>query len=214
MVLVLGLAYICVASVMEPINFDKECAARERVVKKHLMQIRQAEQQYKIQHGRYCSTFDELISFINTASMKDVVREGMLTEKQMDAGLTEARAETIVKSGDATLIARNGLQKFRRDTMVVKLKDKLYGKAFCTDSICYIPFSDGEVFDLQIATHVTATGVVESMMQCGAVYSQYLKGMDKNGIANLTERAMNEGRYAGLKIGDLLTPNNNAGNWE
>lgn len=213
-VLVIGLAYICVASIMGPINFDKERSARESVVKARLIQIRQAQLQYKIQHGKYCGTFAELIIFIDKATMKNVVKEGELTEAQMDSGMTEAKAEAIVKSGDAALIARNGLQKFRRDTMEVKLKETLFGKNFHADSIQYIPFSNGEKFELQVATHLTASGVVEYMMQCGASYCQYLKGLDENEIANLTDMMMKEGQYAGLKIGDILTPNNNAGNWE
>ena len=52
------------------------------------------------------------------------------------------------------------------------------------------------------------------LMECGAQYQQYLNGLDENSIANLVEAANEAGLYPGLKIGDLITPNNNAGNWE
>jgi len=51
-------------------------------------------------------------------------------------------------------------------------------------------------------------------MECRAPYSAYLKGLSEREIYNLTDAAEKQGRYAGLKIGDLMTPNNNAGNWE
>ena len=44
--------------------------------------------------------------------------------------------------------------------------------------------------------------------------NQHLSGLDENSIANLIEEANNAGRYPGLKIGDITTPNDNAGNWE
>lgn len=51
-------------------------------------------------------------------------------------------------------------------------------------------------------------------MECGAEYKTYLQGLDKGMTDNLTEEAEAEGRYPGLKIGDLTTPNDNDGNWE
>ena len=51
-------------------------------------------------------------------------------------------------------------------------------------------------------------------MECYAGYDDYLSGLDAGSIANLTEEANNAGRYPGLKIGDITTPNDNAGNWE
>lgn len=52
------------------------------------------------------------------------------------------------------------------------------------------------------------------VMQCGATYDQYLKGLDGNAVANLTEKANMGGRFPGLMIGDITQPNENAGNWE
>jgi hypothetical protein len=51
-------------------------------------------------------------------------------------------------------------------------------------------------------------------MECGARYDEYLQGLDADEVSNLTDEAMGAGRFPGLKIGDLETPNNNAGNWE
>lgn len=51
-------------------------------------------------------------------------------------------------------------------------------------------------------------------MECSAAYDDYLKGLDKNSIDNLTQAANESGRFPGLKFGDTTQPNDNAGNWE
>lgn len=50
-------------------------------------------------------------------------------------------------------------------------------------------------------------------MQCAATYKQYLSGLDKTSIADLTEQANTNGQFHGLKIGDTDSPNDNTGNW-
>lgn len=51
-------------------------------------------------------------------------------------------------------------------------------------------------------------------MECGTQYAVYLNGMDEKQIKDITEEANNRGDFPGLKIGDITTPNDNAGNWE
>ena len=82
------------------------------------------------------------------------------------------------------------------------------------DSLQYIPYSDGERFSLSATTVITKSGQQMPLMECGAQYQQYLNGLDENSIPNRVEAAYEAGLYPGLKIADLITPNNNAGNWE
>lgn len=91
---------------------------------------------------------------------------------------------------------------------------ELVGSGLLADSLQYIPYSEGRRFDLTATTVTGKSGRNVPLMECGAKYNDYLNGLDENRIANLIEAANNSGRYPGLKIGDLLTPNNNAGNWE
>ncbi len=82
------------------------------------------------------------------------------------------------------------------------------------DSLQFVPYSDGEPFDLSTSARITKSGKVVPLMQCGAQYHQYLKGLDDNSVGNLTDAADAAGRYPGLKVGDLTEDNGNAGNWE
>ncbi len=94
------LLYLCYESIMQPIQFNKEKDIREAAVKARLIQIKDAEEQYRQQHqGEFCDTLDVLINFIKTARIPHVTKVGELSDKQMESGLTESKAAAIVNSG-------------------------------------------------------------------------------------------------------------------
>ena len=51
-------------------------------------------------------------------------------------------------------------------------------------------------------------------MMCGPASLTMLSCRCGRALYHLTDAAEKQSRYPGLKIGDLTTPNNNAGNWE
>ncbi|MCH5169300.1 MAG: hypothetical protein J1F27_06620 [Prevotellaceae bacterium] len=215
-----GLLFICWRSIRDTENFDAEVASRENVVKARLMEIRSAEEAYKAQHaGEYCSDWSVLIDFVKNGKLPIIMKQGVLTEEQMDKGLTEEKAAIIVNSGDQAAIAANGLEGFRRDTVWVSLQDSLYNyEGFEADSLRYIPFSQGDTFELIACPNTTRSGSIIQVMECNAPDSSFLKGMGKAGqrlIYNRNEEANAKGAFPGLKIGDAGNNwNNNAGNWE
>jgi len=215
-----GLLFVCWRSIRDTEDFDATVAARENVVKARLMEIRSAEEAYKAQHdGVYCSDWSVLINFVKNGKLPVIMKQGVLTEDQMEKGLTESKAAAIVNSGDQAAIAANGLQNFRRDTIWVSLQDSLYNyEGFEADSLRYIPFSQGDTFELVACPNTTRSGSIIQVMECNAPDSSFLKGMGKAGnrlIYNRNEEANAKGAYAGLKIGDAGNNwNNNAGNWE
>lgn len=215
-----GLLFICWRSIRDTEDFDATVAARENVVKARLMEIREAEEAYKVQHGgEYCADWSVLINFVKTGKLPIVMKQGVLTEEQMNQGLTESKAAAIVNSGDQAAIAASGLQNFRRDTVWVSLQDSLYNyEGFVADSMRYIPFSQGDTFEIIACPNTTRSGSIIQVMECNAPDSSFLKGMGKAGkrlIYNRAEEANAKGAYAGLKIGDAGNNwNNNAGNWE
>ena len=219
-VCVLGLLFICWRSISDTQNFDAAVAARENVVKARLMEIRSAEEAYKAQHeGVYCADWSVLIDFVKNGKLPVVMKQGLLTEEQMNKGLTESKAAAIVNSGDQAAIKANGLEGFKRDTIWVSLQDSLYAyEGFVADSLRYIPFSGGDTFEIIACPNTTRSGTIIQVMECNAPDSSFLKGMGKAGrrlIYNRGEEADAKGAYAGLKIGDAGNNwNNNAGNWE
>lgn len=215
---VVGLLFICWRSIQDDIDFKAEVTVRENAVKARLLQIKAAEEEYKLQHeGMYCDSLWKLVEFVRTGRIPKIVKEGVLSDEQMEKGLTEAKAAAIVNSGDAAAIAANGLQNFRRDTTWVILSDSLFGQGFNSDSLRYIPFAEGDSFVLQTSTNLTRSGTIQYAMECAAPDASFLKNMGRNGdrlIVNRKQLADDMGSYPGLKIGDLYNWNNNAGNWE
>ena len=215
---VVGLLFICWRSIQDDIDFKAEVTVRENAVKARLLQIKAAEEEYKLQHeGIYCDSLWKLVEFVRNGRIPKIVKEGVLSDEQMEKGLTEATAAAIVNSGDAAAIAANGLQGFRRDTSWVVLSDSLFGENFNADSLRYIPYAEGDTFDLMTATNITRSGTIQYAMECAAPDASFLKNMGRNGdrlIVNRKQLADDMGSYAGLKIGDLYNWNNNAGNWE
>ena len=215
---VVGLLFICWRSIQDDIDFNKEVTVRENAVKARLLQIRAVEEEYKLQHeGMYCDSLWKLVEFCRSGRIPTIVKEGVLSDEQMEKGLTEVKAAAIVNSGDAAAIAANGLQGFRRDTTWVVLADSLFGEGFNADSLRYIPYAEGDTFLLQSFTNLTRSGTIQYVMECSAPDASFLKNMGRNGerlIVNRRQLADDMGNYAGLKIGDLSNWNNNAGNWE
>ena len=106
------LGYLCVMSILTPIKFEEERNLREKVVIKRLIDIRKVQVEFKNQKGHYTASIDTLVSFIKDGKVAVVMKEGTLTDEQLQNGLTEAKATAIVRKGNAKEIASFGLQNF------------------------------------------------------------------------------------------------------
>ena len=84
---------------------------------------------------------------------------------------------------------------------------------FLQEDAQYIPYADGKKFTLAATVIVGKSGKQIPVMECGAGYETFLDGLDEGSIQQKIEEANYAGNYPGLKIGDLTTDNNNAGNW-
>jgi len=223
-VCVLAMLFICVRSITDQQDFNAEIVERENAVRARLIEIRLAQNAYKDQNEFFCDNWDTLIAWVKVAKLPTIIKQGVLTEAQMEKGMTEAKAAAIVARGDAAEIAANGLQEFRRDTTWVSLIDSLYGEDFNADELCYVPYSDAvdnekKKFDLLATVGKTRSDELIPVMECGAEFEVYLSGESKlwaREAANKREIAEGMGNYPGLKIGVASGTqwNNNAGNWE
>ncbi len=101
---VIGLIYVCYGSIMGPINFDDAKKAREKqAVIARLIDIRKAQLEYRNLHnGQYTASFDTLIDFVKTAKLPFVKKEGVLSDTQLEAGMTEKKAMAIINKAQKT----------------------------------------------------------------------------------------------------------------
>ncbi len=217
---VLALVFICYRSIMNPIKFDAEKASRDKAVITRLLDIRKAQAEYRnLNKGHYTASFDTLIEFVKTAKIPFIYKVGELTDKQLEDGLTDKKAIAIInkaqKTGNFTEVKKFGLENFKRDTLWKTVIDTIqFSTNFNVDSLRYIPFGNGTQFEMATRNDTAKSGAPIFMYEVKAPYDVYLNGLDKQEIINLKDVQVKLGKYSGLMIGSIETPNNGAGNWE
>lgn len=124
----------------------------------------------------------------------------------------EAREE-VVKS--RLLQIRKASEAFKKANGQYASKlEEMVNAGYLADSLRQIPYGKGEVFHYGASILDSKNGHPLPVMECGAEYAQYLKGMDMGTVTELINNAIDEGEFPGLKIGDLEQDNHNVGNWE
>lgn len=217
---IVGLAYISVRSILDPIEFSEERSAREKAIIARLIDIRTAQIEYRnnTQDRSYTDNFDSLITFIKTAQMPIILKVGELNDEQLERGLTEQKVLDMIAKAQKTKkwdeVDKEGLREFRRDTSWIALMDTIYGKDFCADSLRYVPFGNGVEFELATRCDTTKSGTAQWLFEARTPYETYLSGVNDQEMRNLISAQKKLGRYCGLKVGDVEQANNNAGNWE
>jgi hypothetical protein len=212
------LSYMCVMSIVTPIKFDETKTAREKAIIQKLIDIRTAEVEYKNQKGVYTDSFPELFNFLKTAKKKTVLKEGSLSDKQLEAGLTEAAAARIVRKGNKAEIIANGLENFRRDTAYLNMIESIFPEKYTIETIeqlAEIPFSNNEKFTLKVNNeYYNATNIKIPLFEASAAYTTYLYDLNRQEMLNAIDLQKKLEKFPGLQVGSVLEPNNNAGNWE
>ena len=198
-VAVVLLAYMCYRSIMGPIEFKDERDRRENLIKARLIDIRKAQIEYKNIHKVHAANFDELSKFLKDEKLPFLIKEGVLTDEQLEKGMTEKEA---VKKG-----------LIRRDTVWVTAVDTLFGKGYNVDDLRNVPGANVQ-FTMDTATLTSGSGYTVKVFQCGVLYDDYLGDLNKQEVYNLKDKASKMGKYAGLRVGSVEDLNNHAGNWE
>lgn len=235
-----AMAYFCVMSVVTPISFENTRAEREVAVVQNLIHLRTAEVEFNRENGRFTADLDSLVMFLKNTPKKEVLKEGSLTDKQLEAGLTEPKAVKIINAAKAKAqkrntfenedalyayiwendkeVKKNGLAGFRRDTIQKNMIETLYKGAFTADNIgdiIYIPYSGGKKFEVEVNNdYTTSQGIRVPLFEARAPFATYLSDLNEQELVNLTDKEQKLEHYAGLKVGSIDAPNNNAGNWE
>ena len=198
-VAVVLLAYMCYRSIMGPIEFKDEKDRRENLIKARLIDIRKAQIEYKNIHKVHAANFDELSKFLKDEKLPFLIKEGVLTDEQLEKVMTEKEA---VKKG-----------LIRRDTIWVTAVDTLFGKGYNVDDLRNVPGANVQ-FTMDTATLTSGSGYTVKVFQCGVQYDDYLGDLDKQLVYNLKDKAEKMNKYPGLRVGSVEEINNNAGNWE
>lgn len=178
-------------SIMAPIKFTETKKERFDQVVKRLKDIRSAELAYKSVHKKFIGDFDTLINFVKFDSVEVEIKIG-----STDDSLAVARGEVVRKKVKFPVIGR------------------IFKEGFSADSLRIIPFSQGAHFKLGAGEVKTASGLKVKVFEASATNDQILWDLDKQELVNLNDERIQNGHFAGLKVGSLDEATNNAGNWE
>ncbi|MDR1407598.1 MAG: hypothetical protein LBJ23_06085 [Tannerella sp.] len=195
------LAYMCFRSIMGTEEFKWECENRDSAIQARLIDIRKAQIEYKNLYGVHAANFEELGKFLKETKLPFLIKEGMLTDEQLEKGMTEVEA------------VKRGL--IRRDTLWVLAKDTLFGPNYNVDSMAIVPVeSINARFTMDTATIPSSSGYTVKVFECGVKYDVYLRDLNRQLLINLKDEKIKMGKYDGLRVGSVKEINNNAGNWE
>lgn len=217
LVAIVGLVYAIYGSIMKPVNFNKQKDKREAVAIQRLKDIRTLQVAYKSVNGKFTSTVDSLKNFYENGKMDIVLQIGSAddslawthTEKVKKANrkITPEKLYEMYQAGDKDLVFSIVTKIPVKDTLFQRRED------FCIDSLKYIPFSGGELTQMEAVTRMVS-GVPVPLFEARMPYKALLKGLDNQLRINLDAERKDQNRFEGLQVGSVTAPNNNAGNWE
>ena len=177
----IGLVALDYKSIKDPVDFMAEKERRYEYVIQNLKDIRTAQLAFKATNGIYAPTFDTLINFVRLDSFKVVKAIGMVPDT-----LTEMEALEL------GIVSRDTTMSSVQDSIFGARYLKDYVGSFYLDSLPYIPFGQGVVFEMET-----------SEIERGSVKVPVFQVVDANPFD----------KKQILKVGSLSDPST-SGNWE
>ena len=210
-----GLTYALVSSVMEPVHFEKHKEYRKGIAVQRLKDIRDLQVAYKNVNGKYTADIDSLIMFYNDGKMKVVMQIGSQDDSVAVAN-TKAlkKRKPRIKPEEMLKLYNEGQSLVFKIENEVPVKDTLFThrENFVVDSLAFIPFSGDSV--IMASTVKRVSGVNVPLFEATMPWKSLLKGLNNQLRINLDAQCEDQGKYKGLQVGSVESPNNNAGNWE
>lgn len=185
LLLIAFLTYLLVININDPIRFKAEKDRRERVVIDRLKQIRTVQEFHRDITGRFASDFD---------SLKYVMETGKF------------RVISVLGDPDDPTFDRHNI---RYDTNYFPAIDSIRSLGINLDSIRFVPFSGGAMFEIQADT-ITYQSTLVNVVEVGVPRRIFM------GEYASPEYSKYDNRYdpnSRIKFGDMSTPNT-SGNWE
>ena len=210
-----GLTYALVASIMEPVNFEKHREYREGIAVQRLKDIRDLQVAFKNVNGRYTDDIDSLIMFYKEGKMKVTMQVGSQDDSVAVAN-TKAlkKRKPKIKPEEMLALYQAGQSLVFKIDNEVAVKDTLFNDRpnFAVDSLAFIPFCGDSI--IMASTVKKVSGVNVPLFEASMPYKSLLRGLNNQLRINLDAKREDQGKYKGLQVGSITAPNNNAGNWE
>jgi len=181
---VLGLIWVLIGSIREPIAFKAERQRRDNAVIDRLMMIRKAQEAFRDIKGEFAPTFDSLKQVLRNDSFMII--------------------EVIGDPDDP-----NFTGEIRYDTNYFPAYDSILNLGIFLDSMEYVPFGQGTVFDIAADTiNYQSTNV--PVVEVGTRRKSY---MGRFADPRFSRYDQSYDPESVIKFGDMNKPNL-SGNWE
>ncbi len=196
------LGYLIIESIMEPIRFNQEVKVRERATIDRLIDIREAQKAYKDIYKKYTSSFDTLISFVDTGSFTVIKAIGEIPEDWLDEmGFEKARKRALSEG------------EISREPIQVPVKDSLFSHDYEVNSMRLVPFTEGVNFSIESGELLTTSNLTVQVVEVSVLYNDLLNGMDRQLVVNYKDERMKMVGFEGVKFGSM-EEGTLTGNWE
>ena len=200
--IIIVLGYLIVESIMEPIRFNQEVETREDATIERLINIRDAQKAYKDVYKHYTGSFDTLIAFVDTGAFTVVKAIGDIPEDWLDElGFEKAREKALSEG------------VISRENTHVPVLDSLFHDGFATDSLRYVPFTEGITFEMTSGKLLTSSNLTVQVVETFCMYDDLLNGMDRQLVVNYKDERMKIVGFEGVKFGSM-DEGTLTGNWE
>ena len=200
--IIIVLGYLIVESIMEPIRFNQQVETREQATIDRLIDIREAQKAYKDVYKKYTSSFDTLIAFVDTGSFTVVKAEGDIPEEWLDELGFEKAREKALNEGVIS-----------RENTFIPVLDSLFDQGFPTDSLRYVPFTEGVTFVMDAGELLTSSNLTVQVVETFCLYDDLLNEMDRQLVVNYKDERMKIVGFEGVKFGSM-EEGTLTGNWE
>jgi hypothetical protein len=200
---VIVLGYVLYESIMKPIRFQKAFEKRSEVVKEKMIKIRDAEIAYLDTYGKYTGDFDTLINFIKYDSLRVIKSFGEVPDSIYYQSKSPKEAELkAIKMGIIS-----------RDTVKISVRDSLF-KNYDVDTLAFVPFTNlQEKFQLNAGEIKTLSKAVRPVFELKVHNNSFTKGLDKQMVININDKARDNGEYPGFIVGSMVEVTT-TGNWD
>ncbi len=201
----------------QSVKIELDFTARKEIIKteikQRLIDIRDAQVEFRLVYGKYAKDMNELKGFVQNGKAMSIIKEGSIPDEIRPEWVDSLRKWDPVKYKDTpeklTEVEGVRLGIIKRDTTYDPVVNKIFlneKKAskrisrypFSIDSLDIAPFTGGKKKIVFKASTVTKNGVELPVFEA----KWYLQNS-----------RLNEGKYDTLKVGSLKEPTTN-GNWD
>ena len=182
--IVVGLIWVLINSIREPIAFKAERQKREQAVIDRLMMIRKAQEAFRDIKEGFAPSFDSLKKVLRSDSFMVINVEGDPDDPNFTGVVTY-------------------------DTFYFPAYDSIVSLGIHLDSMEYVPFGGGATFDIAADT-ITYQSTLVNVVEVGTKRKTY---MGRFGDPRYARYDQSYNPESIIKFGDMNKPNL-SGNWE